>query len=117
MKNKPCMITANFTGVTRHDTMEGIDYLVAPMVMIVEGVLSANAGPLYYPANEIAKTPKHFLYIKGTGEGYRKGDKFMGISSPKTNSTGTVTSVANNSAACSVATLLRNKPVTILVAR
>ena len=55
---KPSMITANFTGVTRHDTMEGEDYLVAPMVMIVEGVLNGSGGPLYYPAEELGKTPQ-----------------------------------------------------------
>jgi hypothetical protein len=38
--------------------MDGKDYLVAPMVMIVEGVLPGSSGPLYYPASELAKTPQ-----------------------------------------------------------
>jgi len=50
-------ITTNFTGVTRNDTMEGKDYLVAPMIMIVEGVHEGSNGPLYYPAEELSKTP------------------------------------------------------------
>jgi len=50
-------ITANFTGMVRHDTMEGRDYLVAPMVMIVEGVLNGSEGAFYYPAEQLGKTP------------------------------------------------------------
>lgn len=50
-------ITANFTGITRNDTFDGKDYLVAPMIMIVEGVLPGSFGPLYYPAEELSKTP------------------------------------------------------------
>ncbi len=50
-------ITTNFTGVVRNDTMEGRDYLVAAMVMLVEGVHEGSNGPLYYPADELSKTP------------------------------------------------------------
>jgi hypothetical protein len=48
-------ITANFTGIVRNDTMAGRNYLVAPMVMVVEGVLNGSGGPLYYPAEELKK--------------------------------------------------------------
>jgi len=44
-------------GMIRNDTMEGRDYLVAPMIMIVEGVHEGSNGPLYYPADELSKTP------------------------------------------------------------
>jgi hypothetical protein len=50
-------ITANRAGVVRNATMEGRDYTVVPMVMIVEGVLSGSEGALYYPAEELAKVP------------------------------------------------------------
>uniref|UniRef100_A0A6M3IXL0 DUF2213 domain-containing protein n=2 Tax=viral metagenome TaxID=1070528 RepID=A0A6M3IXL0_9ZZZZ len=50
-------ITMNLKGVVRHDSMEGQEYLVVPMVMIKEGVLNGSAGPLYYPASELSKTP------------------------------------------------------------
>jgi hypothetical protein len=43
--------------LTRHETMEGRNYLVVPMVMMREGVLNGSQGPLYYPANELAKIP------------------------------------------------------------
>lgn len=49
-------IKVNLSGVTRHDTMAGRPYLVAPAVMIVEGVLNGNHGPLMYPADELKKS-------------------------------------------------------------
>ena len=42
----------------RHDRMEGRDYIVAPMVMLTEGVHAGSNGPLYYPTEELAKTPQ-----------------------------------------------------------
>jgi len=50
-------ISINFTGETRIDNMEGREFLVAPMVMITEGVLNGSNGRLYYPADELGKTP------------------------------------------------------------
>ena len=53
-------IQANFTGVTRYDEMAGQKYLVAPMVMIVEGVLngSGGGGSLLYTKEEMSKIPQ-----------------------------------------------------------
>ncbi len=50
-------ITMNLSGTVRHDRMEGREYIVAPMVMAVEGVLNGSEGPLLYPANELGKRP------------------------------------------------------------
>ncbi len=50
-------ITANFTGVTRNDRMGGREYLVAPMIMILEGVHEGSQGPLLYPAEELKEFP------------------------------------------------------------
>lgn len=50
-------IVANLSGKVRHDTMEGRPYVVAPMVMMVEGVLVGNEGPLLYPEEEMKKVP------------------------------------------------------------
>lgn len=56
-------VTANFIpGQVRHDQMEGRDFLVAPMVMIVEGVHNGSEGPVYYPKDELAKTPAMWNY-------------------------------------------------------
>lgn len=51
-------ITANLrTTKTRKETLDGREYIVANMVMIVEGVHAGSQGPLYYPAAELGKTP------------------------------------------------------------
>lgn len=50
-------ITANFSGPVRHDTMGGREYKVVPMVMMLEGVLNGDHGPILYPEEEIAKFP------------------------------------------------------------
>lgn len=50
-------IITNLTGLVRNEKLEGKDCLVVPMVMIVEGVLNGSGGPLYYPAEELAKVP------------------------------------------------------------
>ncbi len=42
----------------RHETMEGRDYLVAPMVMLTEGVHLGSNGPLFYPEKELKKFPE-----------------------------------------------------------
>ena len=51
-------VTVNFSSPVRHDTMEGRDYLVAPMVMLTEGVHKGSNGPLYSPRDELSKTPE-----------------------------------------------------------
>ena len=43
--------------LTRNEKLEGRDYLVVPMVMLVEGVLNGSNGPLYYPGDEIKRHP------------------------------------------------------------
>ena len=48
-------ITTNLTGIVRNETMEGREYLVVPMIMMVEGVLNGSSGSLYYPAEELSK--------------------------------------------------------------
>ena len=51
-------ITANFVGNTRYDTIGDKQYLVAPMVMLTEGVHAGSEGPLFYPSDELSKTPQ-----------------------------------------------------------
>lgn len=50
-------IIFNVSGPTRTEVLEGRDYIVAPMVMLVEGVVAGSMGPLYYPREELSKTP------------------------------------------------------------
>lgn len=41
----------------RLDTLEGRQYTVVPMVMLTEGVHAGSQGPLFYPKDELSKTP------------------------------------------------------------
>jgi hypothetical protein len=50
-------VTFNLKAPTRYDEMEGRRYLVVPMIMMTVGVHSGSAGPLFYPEEELAKTP------------------------------------------------------------
>lgn len=51
-------LNAKTTGKARRETLYGRDYLVAPMVLIVPGVLNGSQGPLYYPPEEVSKYPE-----------------------------------------------------------
>ena len=51
-------VTANLsTGVQRKE-LHGREYLVAPLTMIVPGVLNGSKGPLLYPEEEVSKNPE-----------------------------------------------------------
>lgn len=44
-------------GILRYEIMGGTNYAVVPMVMLAEGVHIGSNGPLFYPAEELSKTP------------------------------------------------------------
>ena len=46
------------TKLVRNDTLEGKSFVVVPMVMLVEGVHNGSNGPLFYPEEELQKTPE-----------------------------------------------------------
>jgi hypothetical protein len=48
-------LTANVAGKIRQETYMGREYVVAPLRLIVPGVLPGSKGPLLYTANEISK--------------------------------------------------------------
>ena len=52
-------IICNLTGggAVKTGTLEGKKYRIVPMVMAVEGVLNGSGGKLYYPKEELKKTP------------------------------------------------------------
>lgn len=47
-------LSAKVVGKVRRETLHGKEYIVAPLTMIVPGVLNGSRGPLYYPAEEVA---------------------------------------------------------------
>lgn len=51
-------LVANLTvGKARRATLNGREYLVAPLTLIVPGVLNGSRGPLYYPPEEVSHDP------------------------------------------------------------
>lgn len=57
-ERKFAYLTTNITPTAvRNDTMEDRDYLVAPVVMMVEGVHVGDLGPILYTAEELGKLP------------------------------------------------------------
>ncbi len=48
----------NLSGKVRRATLGGRSYLVAPLTLIVPGVLNGSQGPLFYPEDEIDKNPE-----------------------------------------------------------
>ena len=49
------LLTVNLSGKVRREKMDGRDYLVAPLTMIVPGVLNGSKGALFYPLSEITE--------------------------------------------------------------
>ena len=57
-------LTANlFSSKVRKETLDGRKYFVAPLTMIVPGVLNGSKGALYYPPEEIRKNHDAWNYI------------------------------------------------------
>jgi hypothetical protein len=57
MEEKLQNIVTNLVGTVRRDYIGDDEYLVAPMIMIVEGVLNGSSGKLFYPADELSAAP------------------------------------------------------------
>ena len=49
-----CLV-GNITGTTRREKLQGKDYLVAPLTLIVPGVLKGSEGPLMYEEEDITE--------------------------------------------------------------
>lgn len=61
-EDPPKKVLANLTcnllpKKVRIDNMEGREHIVVPMVILTEGVHNGSGGPLYYPPDELSKTP------------------------------------------------------------
>jgi hypothetical protein len=51
------LLAMNFTGPTRRETLNGVEYLVRKLRLIVPGVLNGSKGRLFYPPEEVRKDP------------------------------------------------------------
>lgn len=49
-------ITVNLAGTVRSETIDGREYLIAPVSLIVPGVLNGSNGPLFYPEDEVVRS-------------------------------------------------------------
>jgi hypothetical protein len=47
-------LTVNLSGSPRFVREDGVDYIVAPMTIIVPGVLAGSDGPMLYPPEEVS---------------------------------------------------------------
>lgn len=56
-------VIANLAGKARRATLNGREHLVAPLTLIVPGVLSGSKGALYYPPEEIVKNHDAWNHI------------------------------------------------------
>lgn len=51
------LVTSSVSGTIRRERLNGRDYIVAPVRMVVPGVLNGSAGRLLYPPEELASNP------------------------------------------------------------
>lgn len=56
-------IAANLAGKTRYAMLNGRQHLVAPITLIVPGVLNGSQGALYYPSEEVEKSVATWNYM------------------------------------------------------
>lgn len=53
-------LVANLVGQVRRERLNGRDHFVAPITLIVPGVLSGSKGPLLYPLDELKNSVKQW---------------------------------------------------------
>ncbi len=58
MARELALLTANVSGKVRHATRHGRPYLVAPMTLIVPGVLEGSRGKILYEPADVARDPE-----------------------------------------------------------
>ena len=57
------LVVANIAGKTRREIFNGREHIVAPLSLIVPGVLNGSNGPLFYPPDELSKEPSAWNHI------------------------------------------------------
>lgn len=57
------LLVANLVGKSYRKVVNGREYIVAPMTLIVPGVLPGSDGPLYYSVEEVTKDPSVWNHV------------------------------------------------------
>jgi hypothetical protein len=76
-------IVANKIGAVRQEVLQGKQYSVYPIRMIVPGVLVGNRGALYYPEDEISKSVDSWNGMPIVVNHPKEADEFISARSPK----------------------------------
>lgn len=50
-------ITVNLGGKVRLETLDGVEYIIAPMTVLQEGVFAGSSGPVLYTKEELGRNP------------------------------------------------------------
>jgi len=66
----------------RRETLDGRDYIVAPVVILVEGVHNGTTGSLYYPRNAIQESTQFWNGVPVTHEHPMTGDTYISANAP-----------------------------------
>jgi len=77
------ILRVNSVGKVRRATLHGRPFLVAPMTLIVPGVLHGNRGPMYYPLEEIEKNPDDWNGMPLVNGHPRKDGEYISARSPE----------------------------------
>lgn len=76
-------ISANYAASgLRQETLGGRPQLVTPMTMLVSGVLNGSNGPLFYPADEIAKAADAWNHMPLVVDHPQYGGQFISARRP-----------------------------------
>ena len=74
----------------RHEELDGREYLVVPMSMILEGVHAGSQGSIYYSKSELSKTPKMWNMKPITVKHPTRGDTATDLSIYKSQAIGMI---------------------------
>lgn len=90
-------LNANISGTTRTETLNGREYIVAPMTLIVPGVLNGSGGELYYPPDEVSSNGGMWNAIPLVVYHPKKNGKHVSARSPQVLSESGIGYVFNDS--------------------
>lgn len=88
--------TTNFSGGVRSVTQGGREFIVAPLTLIVPGVLNGSQGPLLYPIDEISRTASDWNGIPLTAGHPQVGGYPVSATDPAARRIGTIRNARAN---------------------